>query len=553
MPLDLKWLDVVDRRTDLAQVETFDVDGVEIDLPRSNARGRDRVRDWQRRVLGDLIPDSVQADAPERMPFRLLSQLTTATRTERSLSEVFASELAPLDDLFRAETREGKKMTLAFHVLAVKAAEKGENDARGFTERTLQLLCRDESGKLDVPLLRELIERFRLEPAQLDLAQKTILERVQPKWASDHEPTFEPPAAAATVEFPYDPSASRIFREDVRTLLAAKLPPSDFFQQLNLLFCLHLGLYQPRLAAVLNPQMDALFDGLATNGTEVLERLDARLATFEKRHPFTAALRCRAPDPEHRTVTLLTPERLAYEELGKGLAAFHFNVLCLGQLRRLGEAWFAKLWDRRDPWKSGDLDPDTQLDLARRVRGPREFLVEMEHDPSFATYIHRATTVLAVRYLRTQIADTSREEAMQKDVRSAPSGLHALHRLYVRYNLQNSKNASSSPAMKQGAMITSGLLNHGEYGLVQSRPRVGPFFQIGAGILPLLVLLVVGTRREKARMNEFWDRLEGYGLMFDPSERERLLARLRAMGVYERFSDAGEAAFVRNLMTGTVD
>jgi hypothetical protein len=553
MPLDLNWLDVVTRRRDLADAETFDLDGVEIDLPRSNARGRDRVRDWQRRVLADVIPDSVQADAPERTPFRLLSQLTTSMRTERSLKEVFASEFAPLDDLFRAETREGRKMTLAFHVLAVKAAEKGEIEARGFTERTLQLLCRDEAGSLDEALLRELIERFRLEPAQLDLAQKTVLERVQPNWSSSQEPTFTPPEAAATLEVPFDPSAARLFREDIRRLLDAKLPPSDFFQQLNLLFCVHLGLYQPRVAALLNPQMDALFEVMAQPNPGALARLDERIKAFGKRHPFTATLRCRAPDPEHRTVTLLTPERVAFEELGKGLAAFHFNVLCLGQLRRLGEAWFASRWDQHSAWRGGHLDRGTERELAQKVRGPREFIAEMEQEPDFATFLHRATTVLAVRYLRTQIADTSRDEAMEKDVRPAPSGLHALHRLYVRYNLQNSKNASSSRAMHQGVKITSGLLNQGEYGLVQSRPRVGPFFQVGAGIFPLLVLLVVGPHREKARMEEFWGRLEGYGLMFDPPERERFLARLRAMGVYERFSDAGEAAYVRNLMTGTVD
>ena len=69
------------------------------------------------------------------------------------------------------------------------------------------------------------------------------------------------------------------------------------------------------------------------------------------------------------------------------------------------------------------------------------------------------------------------------------------------------------------------------------------------GFLPLLLLLVVGAGREKIPVDEFWKRLAAYGFAFDKTEREAVLARLRAMGVYERYSDAGEAAYVRNLMT----
>jgi DNA phosphorothioation-dependent restriction protein DptG len=38
-------------------------------------------------------------------------------------------------------------------------------------------------------------------------------------------------------------------------------------------------------------------------------------------------------------------------------------------------------------------------------------------------------------------------------------------------------------------------------------------------------------------------------LRLDEDERGRLLSRLKAMGLYERFSDAGEASYVRGLIT----
>lgn len=549
MSMDSVWLNEVLGRADLATADTFDIDGMPIELPRSNARGRERFRDWQRRVLPDLMPDSVQADAPERTPFRMLYALTSSSGVQKNIDEVFATELAPMEELFRAETRGQRKMTLAFHVLAVKAAGKGESDARGFTERTLLLLCRDEGGRLDEPLLRALIEQFRKDPNALDLAQKTVLGKIYPNWTSAQEPTFSVTDSAKAPEIPFDPSASKLFREDVRSLLGAKLPPADFFQQLNLLFILHLGLFQPRVAAVLNPQMEALFAEMEQPDPRNLRGLVERIDAFERRHPFTASLCCRAPDPEHRVVTLQSPARRSFELLDKELASFHFNLLILWQLRRLGEAYLTFQWGHFAAWRAQKLEPDVAQELARLLRGPWEFLARMAEDPDFAAFLHRATVVLAARFVKNQIVSAEQKEALD-NLRTAQSGLHALRDLYARYNLQNVKNPTSSRAYRQGVQVTSSLLNQGEYGLVQSRPRVGAFFQVGAGILPLLLLLTVRPEREKAPVDELWRRLEGYGLCFDPEERERLLARLRAMGVYERFSDAGEAAYVRNLMTG---
>ena len=247
-------------------------------------------------------------------------------------------------------------------------------------------------------------------------------------------------------------------------------------------------------------------------------------------------------------MTLYTPARESFDRLSGQLALFHFHVLLLVQLRRLGEAWIAYQWDQLEAWRDDNLDVATRMRLVARLRGPREFLEEMHAQPDFRRYLHRALTALAIRFVHHQIAEPERKTALA-EVRGAISPLHAMRRLYERYNIQNSKNASSSRAVQQGVKITSGLLRQGQYGLVQGRQRVGPFFEVGAGLLPLLLLLTVGSGQEKVPIATFWSRLARYGLSFDAEERGFLLERLRAMGVYERYSDAGEAAYVRNLMT----
>ena len=549
MPIDLSWLSDVHRISDLASRPMLDIDGIEIELPISNGRGTSRFRDWQRRVLPDIVPDSVNADAPERTPFRLLFALTTSPETESSMDEVLSGEFHPLEDLFRARTLTNKTMTLAFHVLAVKAAGKGERDAKGFTERTILLLCRKDDGTLDVELVRDLVDQFRRPPSELDLAQRTILERIQPGWTPSNEPTFDLSESAKLPEIPFDREASRLFREDLRTLIQAALPPADFFQQLNLLLIIHLGLYQPRVASLLNPQMEYLYREMERPDPRNLRDLDEMSRQHEQRHPFTGLLNCRAPDPELRTVTLRTPERVSFEEIGNRLVNFHFHLLVLVQLRRLGEAYFAQKWGHSEDWRDGRLATEVLTDIHTATRGPQQFLVQMSQDPDFARFLNKALVALAVRFVHNQIAESGRRRAFEEVVGKAASGLHALRTLYEMYNIQSSRNPTGSRAYRQGIQMTSSLLQQGQYGLVQGRQRVGPYFELGAGVLPLVLLLAVGAGREKVPVGNLWTRLERYGLRFDAEERERLLSHLRSMGVYERYSDAGEAAYVRNLMT----
>lgn len=549
MAIDQAWVTELRAVKDLATRDTLRVDDVEVVLPKTSARGKDQIRDWQRRLLPDIIPDSVNADAPERTPFRLLYALTSSTKTKVDIEDALKDDLAPLASVFRADTQT-KKMTLAFHVLAVKAAMKGEHDVKGYTERTLLLLCRRPDGTLNEPLVRDLVEQFRRNPAELDLAQRVLVERLLPGWTSAQEPTFTLPESARAPVVPFDPVAATLFQTDVRTLIDAKLPPADFFHQLNLLFTLHLGLYQPRVATFLNPQMDQLYKEMAKPDPRNLRDLDVMLAEFGRHHPFTESLSCRAPDPGLRKLTRQSPERECFENLAKELSTFHFHILVLGQLRRLAEAYLAHRWNQVTAWRKGELDAATASEMAASVRGPRELLERMHEDPDFAPFLHRAVTALAVRFVFNQLSESSRMDALKKLERE-PSGLHALRTLYEQYNIESSKNPTASRAYRQGGQITSSLLQQGEYGLMKTRSGVGVYFEMGAGILPLLLLLVVGAGREKIPVDEFWKRLAAYGLAFDKAEREAVLGRLRAMGVYERYSDAGEAAYVRNLMTTT--
>lgn len=533
----------------LASREWLPVEGVEIEMPKAKVGGKSRYREWQRRVLPDLVPDSVNADAPERTPFRIVHALTSLTGFEKStdIETVFAGELAGLEGLFRRQTKGRRKMTLAFHVLAVKATGTEERSAKGFTERTFLLLCRDPDGRVDTQLVDDVVEQFRGAPEKLDLAQRVVLNALSPHWTPEQEPAFYPdPCGDRCV--PFDRHAADMFQDDLRCLLQAKLDPADFFSHLNILLVLHLGLYQPRLAALLNPQMDILFAEMAKPTPDNLAKLESLLEEQQRRHPFTGSVHCRAPDGGfQRRVNKRSASLVSFEHMAHELTIFHFNVLLLTRLRRLGEAYLATKLGIFEQWKADKLDEDARFTLEEATRGPLEFVRRMREDAEFGRFLHRSLEALAVAFADDQLA--AKDEQVKNAIDEAESGLHALRDLYHIYNRNNSgSNTTSSRAYKQGIQVSSSLLRHNQEGLLQIRRGVGTYFELGVGLLPMLLLLTVGAANEKIPVDGFWARLERYGLAFDKEERGYLLERLRAMGVYERYSDAGEAAYVRNLM-----
>jgi hypothetical protein len=538
MPIDRPYLNALklDARIGNSKVESYEVDGVLLDLPLVQPGASRRHRDWQRRVLEDIIPDSVNADAPERTPFRILWALTPPEQAKVGIDDVMKGEMEPLRPLFRATTSASRALPIAFHVLAVRGAAKGEADAKGFTERTFLLLCRRPDGSLNEDLARRTVEAFREDPKNLDLAQRTVLERIERDWDPATSFPFELPSTMAPRLVPFDPKTGEIFQKDLTCLLDARLPPGDFFQSFNQLLMLHMGLFQVRLATVLAPQIDLLMAELHQSSPGNLTALEALEEQLRCEHPLRGKLYMRAPDADtHRPVSLDSPERRAYDRLGDSLHRFHFDVQLFGQIRRVTQAWLLHHgWGREE--------------AEAKLRRPVDILRRLQEDPSFRIFFEHAFEVLSLRFIRDQVSEGERARQEER-VSGAASGLHALRMLYEHFNLASAKNPTSSRAYRQGLLVTNSLLRHNQYGLIQGRAKVGHFLQLGAGLLPLLLLLAVGAGREKAPVAKLWSHLEDYGLFLAEEERERILRQLKSMGLYERYSDAGEAAYVRNLIT----
>jgi len=516
------------------------VQGVHFDLPLSRALGvHRRHRGWQRRVVDGVMPNSPIADAPERLPFRILYALTEGIKASRPLEEVFTGEFAPLAPLYQVTTRGGKAVPVAFHVLAVKAAGKGKTDSKGYKEESVVLLCRRRDGSLDENLIERLLSRFRSPYGQLDLAQRTILQALWPDWTPGDSPHYSPPPTAAQRDVPYDPVACERFQQDMETLLTADVTPADFFHSLNLLLALHLGTYQPRLASRLNPEMRVLMDEFAQSDPQNLRIMRQLVEDGERdaTHPFRGTLPMRAPPAgEMRSVRHIDPVRSAFDQLETELAHLHFSLLTLNRVRQLASTYLQQSWE---------CGPEVTDPL---VRTPLQILQRMQDNSEFASFLREATVLLAARFIHDQLGGQRHDRAW-RILREAPSGLSALRSFYEMFDRDRARNKTATRAHSQGIAMTVSLLRQSDFGIIQTRRGLGSFFELGAGLLPLLILFTIGLDHDKLQVDTFWERLEGYGFRFSAGERDRLLGRLKEMGLYERFSDAGEANYVRNLLT----
>ena len=539
MTVDSSIVDRLEREAADYNPESFILRGVPIQLPLSRVGAHRRHRGWQRRVLDGLMPNSPNADAPERMPFRILYALTDAVTTKARMDDVLSYELAPLAPLYQVTTRGNRQIPVAFHVLAVKAAAKGQTDSKGFKEETFLLLCRRPDGTLNRELIARLIEKFRQPFEDLDLAQRTLLSRLEPNWTPAQSPKLYIPDTVDEIDVPYDPVSGALFQSDLETLLAADMTAADFFHSLNLVLALHAGLYQPRLAARLNSEMALLEKAIANSPAGLLEEMELmeKRAEHARSHPFRASLPLRAPPAgEMRKVPRKDPVRLSFDRLERDLAHLHFSLLTLNQVRELSIAWI------RDQL---ELDRATALSMCKT---PLQILRRMTDDADFTAFLREGTIVLAGRFITDQLG-AQRHERAWKLLREAPCGLAALRSFYQYFDRDKARNKTSTRAHRQGIAMATSLLRQSDYGIIQTRKGLGSYFELGGSLLPLLLLLTIGHETQKLQVDVFWERLADYGFSFDSHERERLLGRLKDMGLYERFSDAGEANYVRNLLT----
>jgi hypothetical protein len=533
MTIDQEWIRELRSLPDLDSRDILEVDGVDLTMPvrRSNL---EPARAWRRRVLPDVIPDYPLADAPEKMLYRILKRITDPQQTDRTLDGALAGEFTRLIPLYEATTLGKNRVPVSFHVLTVNSLREPLR-CRVFREKTFLLLCRNPDGELNEALVRDFIEKFRRSPDELELSQSLLIERLHPNWRREDEfcvhlePFLEPVR-------PFLTEAASHFQRDLRTLLRVDVPHSHFFRLVNQLLALHYGMYQCRLAKVLNPAVSRII-AWADNPTAIdVPEIETIEGCRHPAHQFNGSYTLRVTDLSgKRRLPLNHPARQSYLLTEKELLGLHFSLLMLNRIRHATTCYLRQTLG---------LTEESALD--ELVRLPSQIAERLRTDERYRQFLLRAFEAISLRYIQQEVTEENRSKGLDllKESRNALDAMKGLLELEERTRSGSTKSHS---AVVSGSRVFNALLAKGDSGIVNSRRGVGKYLELGMGLVPLLLLLIVGDR-EKVQLDTFWGGLAEYGFRFEPEDRELLLARLKMMGLFERFSDAGEANYVRSLM-----
>src|SRR5262249_16474562 len=135
------------------------------------------------------------------------------------------------------------------------------------------------------------------------------------------------------------------------------------------------------------------------------------------------------------------------------------------------------------------------------------------------------------------LADQQRTD-IEAAVESAEPGLIALRSAIIKRWRSDLRRSSTD--------ITSGLMKRGSQGIFATRGSVQTF-ELGEDVLLRLTKLIGGE--DAIRYRDFLNELSLYGLAPQDREEEAVLADvLRSLQLLEKFSDTGEAMYVKHFL-----
>lgn len=298
------------------------------------------------------------------------------------------------------------------------------------------------------------------------------------------------------------------FRADMVAAVSMPLPRHDRVEAAILTLSLHLGLYYYEIAYLLGTGLEA--------ATRAAAGLDAEAAP-----PFAGRLLFRVGTAGDRPVRRADGCAAAWRELDdRYLISLVPNIVAANLLHRC--------WQAARP---GDAPQNAD---------PGALAAALEADDELGQLVDSAAGALAILYAE-RVASASAPELAAIAASEEPgtyllrSGIHTHLRRTLHY--------------RSRAVVNQLIKRSFGGSLIRRRGNV-LFFELDEDLLFLLVKFVLARSSEaELPLREFLGELAAYGLApQDRDEEDELAAALERLGMLHRYSDAGEAMYVRHLL-----
>jgi DNA phosphorothioation-dependent restriction protein DptG len=493
----------------------------EFKLPKS-------LNEFHRRVLSDIFPFSPYAIKREEMwatvisglldqspqiniDNRLIDNLIKSKEISYKGNHEEAKEnlKAIFEDLYYIESKSAKKVPyiLPFHLQIIGNLKPKE--PRGFN-KLFKLLLSDEEGNFNKDLFNNVLELFNDESTLTPVDQlfiKTLSE--QPKY-NNINLNIKEKENLIIKGFDFYKQQGKLFQRDIKRILEMKISRIEKVRYFTIVLGLHFSIYVIRISYYLDWEFKTF--------TNVLENKDSNFLlsenydeAFKSKLTFTFD-EIRTPKSSKSVVN--------FNEMSQVVYRSYIHMVLLNTIRNICN--------------------DENVTFY-------EFTEMLKKDDHFNKWVNLCFEILMITYTKLVIKLNSENE-ITEFLSTIPEGNQfKRYELLITRHFANQKSSNRTPKTAGINFIKQSMAGASNYSFISGKPGLGDYYGMGKDLLILLVHLTIGVEEKKIRYKDFLSRISQYGFKPDQYVENTLIKKLEETGLLQKFSDSGEAIYVRTI------
>ncbi|HDR7984039.1 TPA: DNA phosphorothioation-dependent restriction protein DptG [Bacillus cereus] len=486
------------------------------------------LNDFHRRVLGDIFPFSPYAIKREEMwasvisglleqsaEIKVNSQLIENLLESKTLSyrgdsgELKDNLKAIFEDLYYIESKSSRNVPfiLPFHLEVIGNLKTKE--PRGFNQ-LFKLLLTDETGQFNDELFNNVLllfsDRDSLTPID-KLFIRTL--RDQPNYKEINS-KFKVSYLEMLNGYNFYKKQGELFRRDLKRILEMKVSRIEKVRYFSTVMGLHFSIYVIRISYYLDWEFKAFFSALESEDHN-FPTTDDYDKKFKSKITFTFE-GVRTPKSSKPVVDC--------DEMSQVVYRSYIHMVLLNTIRNMSQ--------------------NQSITLL-------EFKKELNRNKPFNKWVNLCFDLLMLAYVE-KVIKLKNDQEIQEYLKALPgrNTFKRYEQLVIKH-FASQKSQNRTPRTAGIQFIKQSMGFGFNYSFIASKPGIGDYYGVNKDLIILLAHLTIDIDEKKIRYKDFLSRISSYGFNPDQHAEESLLQKLEETGLLQKFSDSGEAMYVRTI------
>jgi DNA phosphorothioation-dependent restriction protein DptG len=310
--------------------------------------------------------------------------------------------------------------------------------------------------------------------------------------------------------YDFDKKQGELFRRDLKRILEMQVSRLEKVRYFSIVMGLHFSIYVMRISYYLDWELKEFLKALEIENHAFPSTKDYD-RTFQSMITFTFE-EVRTPKSSKPVVNCNDMAQVVYRS--------YIHMVLLNTIRNMSQNKSLKL---------------------------SEFVKMLKEDGLFSKWINLCFDLLMLAYVE-KVIKLEDEEEINEYLSALPEGnTFKRYEHLVTKHFASQKSANRTPRTAGIQFIKQSMGVGSSYSFIAGKPGIGDYYGVGKDLLILLVHLTIGVNERKIRYKDFLSRISAYGFNPDQHAEEALLKKLEETGLLQKFSDSGEAMYVRTI------